>query len=486
MSIFRSRNIFSNTLDKNSFNSITFRKELNLTTYRVDKKKKIFKKKSMDNHIDDVMVKKIVQHNKFLKDQISLLSLKNTNIKNFMKRIINTTNEINNKKNISVFIQEYNELLLFNNKNMKLDVERDLNSYQNIENDMNNKISDLLLTKEEKEKKKFLLENDIQRKDNFIKIYSDNLNNMGSVQEYERFRYLNDEIYQSDIDNYYSKYLEIYRKNLLTTTQKWNKFKNKANKNKKEIAELKQILRNPKELKKKQIQEEEKNVNENNVLTTDGDNDVFLLTFDEFEDDYEPGVKEKDFFLYDDNENDISANNIIESNNIKNINENKPKYNKINTRNRQLNYNSNSIDIRLNKLHDSKKDIYYFPQKDYSQSIIRDKTDSPRIKSNRNVSINSISKLNFKQILFNKNAKYMKEEANDLALKKYEIENEIEMSKNEYGNRDELKIKDLKKDIKTFKEKIKKKKKVIKEFQNFCNEFLIKYQRYMNSISNEV
>ena len=251
MSIFRSRNIFSNTLDKNSFNSITFRKELNLTTYRVDKKKKIFKKKSMDNHIDDVMVKKIVQHNKFLKDQISLLSLKNTNIKNFMKRIINTTNEINNKKNISVFIQEYNELILFNNKNMKLDVERDLNSYQNIENDMNNKISDLLLTKEEKEKKKFLLENDIQKKDNFIKIYSDNLNNMGSVQEYERFRYLNDEIYQSDIDNYYSKYLEIYRKNLLTTTQKWNKFKNKANKNKKEIAELKQILRNPKELKKK-------------------------------------------------------------------------------------------------------------------------------------------------------------------------------------------------------------------------------------------
>jgi hypothetical protein len=41
MSIFRSRNYLSNTIDKNSFNSMTFRKELNLTTFRVDQKKKI-------------------------------------------------------------------------------------------------------------------------------------------------------------------------------------------------------------------------------------------------------------------------------------------------------------------------------------------------------------------------------------------------------------------------------------------------------------
>ena len=73
---------------------------------------------------------------------------------------------------------------------------------------------------------------------------------MGNVQEAERFRYLNDEIYPTDIDNYFSKYLDIYRKNLLQTTQKWNKFKNKANKDKKEIEELKRIIRNPKELKK--------------------------------------------------------------------------------------------------------------------------------------------------------------------------------------------------------------------------------------------
>ena len=482
MSIFHSRNIFSNTIDnKNSFNSITFRKELNLTTFRVDKKKKILKRKSFDKEMNDIELKKIMHRNKLLKEQISMLSIKNTNIKTFMKRLINTNNEANNKKIISAFIKEYNELLLFSNKNMKLDVDKVLNNYTNIENTFNEKILPLLNTKEEVDKTKFLLENDTQRKDNFIQIYTENLNNMGSVQEFERFRYLNDEIYPNDIDNYYSRYLDVYRKNLLQTTQRWNKFKNKAMKNKKEIEELKKILRNPKELKKNKIQEEQKNSFENDIVSTEGDNDIFLLTFDEFEDDYEPGVKEKDLMLYEDSNDMNNIDNINDNSDIKNINiENEPKYNKINNRNPKNN-NSNNIGNRtVNKLHNPKKDLYYFPQNNYSRSIIKDKTDSPRIKSNRNISINSISKLNFKQILFNKNAKYMKEEANDLALKKFEIENEL-ISKKEFKNRDELKIKDLKKDIKIFKGKIKKKRKVIKEFQNFCNEFLIKYQRYMNN-----
>ena len=494
MSIFRSRNYLSNTIDKNSFNSMTFRKELNLTTFRVDQKKKNLKQKSIDQSKYDGEIKKIIQHNKFLKDQISILSMKNTNIKNFMKQIINSNNDKMNKKNISIFIKEYNELLLFNNKNMKLDVDKDLNVYKNIVNDMNNRISDLLITKEEKEKTKFLLENDHQRKDNFIQIYSTCLKNMGNVQEAERFRYLNDEIYPTDIDNYFSKYLDIYRKNLLQTTQKWNKFKNKANKDKKEIEELKRIIRNPKELKKNKNIEEQKNSFD--INTTEGDNDIFLLTFDEFEDDFEPGLNEQDLILYDDTgnndnnekdkENDSNPKN--ESINLKNMIEKEPIYTKINNRNTKKN-NSNSIDHNNrtgNKITFAKKDMYYFPQNNYSRSIIRDKTDSPRIKSNRNVSINSISKLNFKQILFNKNAKYMKEEANDLALKRFEIENEFELSKNENGNRDEMKIKDLKRDIKIFKGKIKKKRKIIKEFQRFCNEFYIKYQRYMNSNCDEI
>ena len=53
----------------------------------------------------------------------------------------------------------------------------------------------------------------------------------------------------------------------------------------------------------------------------------------------------------------------------------------------------------------------------------------------------------------------MKEEANYLALKRFEIENKFKLSNNEFRNIDEMKIKELKKDIKLFKGKIKKKEK---------------------------
>lgn len=486
MSIFLKRKQLSSTMDKNSFNSMTFRKELNLTTFRVDNKKKIFKKKSLEKPIYDGEVLKYIQRNKYLKEQISLLSTKNTNIKNFMRRLLNPNKELINKKNIKSYLKEYNELLSFNNKNMKLDVDKDLDNYRKIENNMNNKISNLLITKEDNEKKYFLLENDSQRKDNFIKIYSSSLKNMSTVQESERFRYLNDEIFQSDIDNYYSKYLEIYRKNLLQTTQRWNKFKNKAIKNKKEIEELKKIIRNPKEYKKKL--EEEKNINENHVTTTEGDYDIFLLVFDEFEDDFEPDTTEQDqdLILNNDIDNNKDINNKSEISNIKNIIDIEPKYHKINTRNiKRINLNNLDNSRSVNKTNYTKKDLYYFPQNNFSKSIIKDKKESPRINSNRTISINSISKLNLKQILFNKNARYLKEEAHDLAEKRFEIENEFEFSNNECGNKDDIIIKDLKKDIKIFKQKIKKKKKIVIEFKKFCKEFWIKYQRYMNSITNE-
>ena len=486
MSIFLKRKQLSSTMDKNSFNSMSFRKELNLTTFRVDNKKKIFKKKSLEKPIYDGEVLKYIQRNKYLKEQISLLSTKNTNIKNFMRRLLNPNKELINKKNIKAYLKEYNELLSFNNKNMKLDVDKDLDNYRKIENNMNNKISNLLITKEDNEKKYFLLENDSQRKDNFIKIYSSSLKNMSTVQESERFRYLNDEIFQSDIDNYYSKYLEIYRKNLLQTTQRWNKFKNKAIKNKKEIEELKKIIRNPKEYKKKL--EEEKNINENHVTTTEGDYDIFLLVFDEFEDDFEPDTTEQDqdLILNNDIDNNKDINNKSEISNIKNIIDIEPKYHKINTRNiKRINLNNLDNSRSVNKTNYTKKDLYYFPQNNFSKSIIKDKKESPRINSNRTISINSISKLNLKQILFNKNARYLKEEAHDLAEKRFEIENEFEFSNNEFGNKDDIIIKDLKKDIKIFKQKIKKKKKIVIEFKKFCKEFWIKYQRYMNSITNE-
>ena len=487
MSIFRSRNLkLSNRLiDKAHFNSMTFRKELNLTSFRLDKKKK---NSSHENTFDtpcyEDVLKNIIKHNNFLKKQVSLLSTKNTNIKNFMRRILNINNEQNNKKsNIISYLKEYNNILSFNNKNLKLDVEIDKNNYQNIDDDMNNKISQLLIIKEEKEKIKFLFENDLKTKDNFIEIYSTNLKNIGNVQEREKFRYLNDEMLQIDIDNFYTKYLEIYRKNLLLSSQRWNKYKNKVAKSNKDIVELKKILKNPKEIKNNQIIEEQKNNIENSILSTEGDNDIFLMTFDEFEDDFEPGINEQDLVLNESNNNNNS--NI----NITNIKEQEPKYSKINNRNlKKSNLNSNTIDTRTgNKINNPKKDLYYFPQNNYSKSILKEKTDSPRINPNKTISLNSISKLNFKQIVFNKNAKYMKEEAQNLAVKKFEIENEFELSKNNYENKNKILIKDLKKDIKLFKSKIKKKKKIIKGFNKFCNELYSKYQKFMkktNDINN--
>ena len=480
MSIFHSRNILSNTIDKTSFNSMTFRKELNLSTFRIVDKKKILKKKYLEQSKYDLEIKRLMKHNKFLNEQISSISTKNKNIKNFLKNIINSNNENVNKNNFSLFFNEYNELLSFNNKNLKFDVDKDLSNYKDIENNINNKIENLLATKEEKEKTNFLLKNDTQRKDNFIQIYTENFKNISSLQEPERFRYLNDEIYPADIDNYFTKYLDVFRKNLLQTTQRWNKFRNKVEINKKEIEELKKIIKNPNLLQKNTINEEQKNSNDYNIVTTEGDNDIFLLTFDEFEDDYEPGIDEQDLISTNDN------NTKSESINLKNIIENETKFNKINNRNKKrIGYNSITVDNRNgNKINVLKKDLYYYPQNNFSRSIIKENsTTSSRKNSDKSVSINSISKLNFKQILFNKNAKFMKEEANDLAMKRFQIENEYEFSKNNLEDRNDMKIKDLKKDIKMFKGKIKKKRRIIKEFQKFCKEFSIKYQRYINNNS---
>ena len=62
MSIFRSRDYPSNFMSKNSFNSMTYRNELNLTTFRVDQKKKNFKKKSIDQSKYDGEIYKISEN----------------------------------------------------------------------------------------------------------------------------------------------------------------------------------------------------------------------------------------------------------------------------------------------------------------------------------------------------------------------------------------------------------------------------------------
>jgi hypothetical protein len=334
---------------------------------------------------------------------------------------------------------------------------------------------------------------------------------MGSVQEAERFRYLNDDIYPADIDNYFSKYLDIFRKNLLQTTQRWNKFRNKVNKNKKEIEELKKIIKNPKLLKKNKNIEEKKNSNDYNILTTEGDNDIFLLTFDEFEDEssMEVTLETENIPTNQNDENNISKNSSINKNNnyIK-INNN---FNKINTNNKYNKINNiknqNITNKRINKMNFLKREIYYIPQKDFSRSLIKNSESMKKVnhngsininicskipKTNRNISINNISKLNLKQIVFNKKKKFLKEEAKEIAIKRYKVENEYNMniSNNNLENLNDVKIqmeiKEIKKDIKRFKEKIMRKKKIIKEFKLFCKDILKKYDLYVNNNNDNI
>ena len=112
--------------------------------------------------------------------------------------------------------------------------------------------------------------------------------------------------------------------------------------------------------------------------------------------------------------------------------------------------------------------------------IINFTSSNKKIKENND--INNIC--NLKLTLDEQNYIQLCRKANSFINEKYEIEKEIELSQNEYGNKNELIIKDLKKDIQIFKNKNKKKKKIIKEFQKFCKEFYFKYQKYMNSITN--
>ena len=475
MSTFRTRNKLFNTLDNYSFNSLSNSNRLNLTTFKVNKKKKNILKNSYNNIIEyNAEVKKITLKNKLLKEEISFLSIENFNLKNIMKKIIAFNKEKTNKNYIKTFMEEYYQQLIFNKKKLKIHVDKVLNDYKKIEDEVNNKTSDLIIAKDELERTKFLLENSIQKKDNFISIYLSNLKKIGTVQENERFRYLNDELYQNDIDNFYGKFLDIYQRNLLLTSQRWNKSKNKVSKCTEEIKDLKKILDNPGEYINSIANKDEIQKSNSNNIITENDKEIFLMTFDEFEDDFESDINEDDVINID---NNIDINSNI--NNKINIKE-KPKFNKINKININ-NFSKNVLKRDANKKNNIKNELYYFPQKNLSNSIIKEKINSTDINSNRIVSINNIAKLNLNQIIFNKNLKYMKEEANDLALKRYEIENEFEMSSNNANKREEMKIKDLKNDIKIFKNKINKKKKIIKNFKSFYDDFMSKYQNYINS-----
>ena len=519
MKTYRSRNRISNTS-----NSIDIKSSFISNTLKLEDKEN--KKNKILSNLTEYAgeARAIIQNNNLLKHRISELKKNNTYTKNLINKIItinkdikfklkkhNNTNDIHlYKENLFNCIKEYNDYIRNNNNILNEKIKKEKEKNEKYNNDLNLEIGHLNETLEESINLNFMLDNRNKYKESIIRVLADNYENIGCIQEIIRYRFVNDEMNQQDIDKYYSKHLSIFQQSLLNITQSWNKYKNRAIKFEQEIENLQKILENP-EIYEKQKKNVEKKDEEYN---SSFENDLFLLTFDEFED------ESKDFSLdnetlttnpNEDNSNIKNNSNLNLENNINiktnannNINYIKVNnYNKINTNVKHNKINpaksQNQNIRRLNKINFNKRDIYYIPQNDFSRSLIRNSESVKKIMpkerinvcsqipiSNRNVSINSISKLNLKQIVFNKNNKFIKEEAKEMAIKRYKIENEYKDDiTNNYENPNEIKlqleIKDIKKDIKRFKEKIMRKKKIIKEFKLFCKDILQKYDIYINN-----
>ena len=454
----------------------------------------------------------IIQYNNSLKLEISTIKKNNLYIKKMINKIITINKDIkfklkkntNNihlyKDNLFYIVKEYNDLIKNNNNTLKEKIKIEKEKVESHRNNLDLEISDLNEKLEEIINKNFMLENKNKYKDSIIQDLTKSYENIGCIQEITRYLYVNDEMNQNDVDKYYSKHLAAFQQSLLNFTQGWNKYKNRAIKFGQEIEDLKNFLENPHRL------DRDKNKSENNEedknITTE--NDLFLLTFDEFEDESREITLETE--NEDNNGNNTlnnSKNNFIKINNYNyNYNKINPniKYKKISKTNNTKNQIPNQNNRRINRINLIKRDIYYIPQKDFSRSLIKNSESVRKVilkdnlnfqsqmpKSNRNISINSVSKLNLKQIVFNKKNKFIKEDAKEMALKRYNIENEYKMniSNNKLENPNEFKIqmeiKELKKDINRFKEKIQRKKKIIKEFKNFCKDILKKYNIYMNN-----
>ena len=507
MLTYRSRNTTSN------FNSIDMNKSFNLNTSRVNEKRHS-KNKILTNLTERAGEARIIIHNNnSLKQIISLLKKNNLYTKNFVNKIITINKDIklhlnndnsNNihlyKDNLFLFIKEYNDFIRKNNNILKEKIQKNKEKNENYKNSLEKEINDLNKNLDDSLKINFMLENRNKYKDNVIKDLSQCYLTMGCIQEINKYLFANDDISQSYIDNYYSKQLLVFQHNLLTTTQNWNKFKNRAIRFEQEIEDLEKILENPKKLKEKDIDDKD----EQSIINED---DLFLLTFDEFEDESKEIILETEGLTINEDTNNINNNNNNENDNIIKINNN-INVNKINTNykfNKINNVKNQSVNNRrINKLNFIKRDIYYIPQKDFSKSLIKNSESVKKIiskdlrnicrplpKNNRNVSINSISKLNLKQIVFNKENKFIKEEAKEIARKRFKIESEfkIDSQKNGANNPNDIKlqmqIKELKKDIKTFKEKKMKKKKIIKEFKNYCKDIINKYNIYISNNNND-
>ena len=491
MKTYRSRNQLPDYIDlKSNFTERTLKLE----------EKKLSKNIILTNLVEYAgEARTIIKNNDILRQNISSLKQNNINIKNLINKIItinkdlkikqkkilinnnSNNNNINKNHNINShkeqiisIVREYNEIIKKSNDILKEKFEKEKIKNENYLNNLEKEIENLKKTYEDSSNMAFMLENINKNKNSIIKALKESYDNFGKFQEIKKYIFVNDGISQEYIDKFFSKELALLQKNMLNMTQAWNKYKNKAIIFEQEKEELQKILKNPNIINQKT----EKNDENNDYITNE--NDLFLLTFDEFEDESREITLETESFQV--NENTESINN--KDNNINN---------KITSLKLQ---NINDRDI--NKISAKKKDIYYIPQKkDYCKSVLKNSESVKKVNLNRNayppilknrtVSIKTISKLNLKQIVFNKKDKFKKEEEKEIAKKRFEIENDIQekilnkLKDNPTNIKIQMEIKEIKKDIQVFKNKIKKKKKIIKEFKKFCLDIKKNYILYIKN-----
>ena len=237
---FRSRNIPNNynTFDtKNSFNSNTVKIE---EQFHV--KSQILT--NLTEYAGEARI--IIQKNNILKQIIALLIKNNLHTKNFINKIMTINKDIksNNKKNNNSnnsninllkdnmfhFVEEYNDFIRKNNNILNEKIQKIIEKQENFKKDLENEIEDLNKNLEEIKNLNFMLENRNKYKENIIRDLFQSFQDMGFIQENKRYRFINDELSQSEIDKYFSKFLAVFQQCLLNTTQNWNKYKNRAKK----------------------------------------------------------------------------------------------------------------------------------------------------------------------------------------------------------------------------------------------------------------
>ena len=326
MKTYRSRNKLSYStysLDtKNSFTSRTLKLE----------EEKVKKHKILTNLVESAgEARAFIHKNNILRQDISHFKQNNLHIKNIIDKIIlynkdiklkqkRNNNDLSKDKIISL-VKEFNETINKSNFILHEKIKKIKEKNNIYESNLEKEIESLKKAYEDTSNMNFILENKNLLKDSIIKIFSI----MDIYPEEIRYRYLNEEKSQSIIDKYLSKYLSVFQNKLLNTTQSWNKYKNKAYKLEQEIEELQNFIENPK------LMNEKVDVNDNTYQIEDNtENDIFLLTFDEFEDESiyqtlesESIETEKNF---EHNSKNISNNNFYDckksKNNIRKINEN--------------------------------------------------------------------------------------------------------------------------------------------------------------------